>query len=422
MNPRRLRQVLAAADPVDPARLERLDFEAMEADLLADAERLPPLAGPTQRLSRHRRRPLLLAVAGAALAVVVVAVALLSAGGADRPARAYGAELVRFAESTPLLLLEAPGWRVQHVDQEKSTSAAGSEGSMEFVTGKAIPYESLRITGPPEHQRAQGMDPPSVRQRKVQLWWRHTGLAQAANWQDRMPHPHGRRWVKLPVLGTTAEVDTRAEFFVNEGGPGNREMKAFWREDGYTLELEAAVPDQAAFEERLAWLTKVDPQTWLEAMPAAVVKAADFHGTVREMVKDIPLPKTFGISRVPDEGLTTDREAVGSKVAGTVACLWLRQWGEARRTGDAAAALEAERAMSTARHWKILTDVESTNGYSPLLWEVAAAMRRGYWVYDGHHQNLLAHAEGLGCARIGLPLLPEKQKRQREHGVPPPPR
>jgi hypothetical protein len=47
--------------------------------------------------------------------------------------------------------------------------------------------------------------------------------------------------------------------------------------------------------------------------------------------------------------LTTDRYQVGAKVMGTVACLWLRQWGEATRTGHTAAAEEAVKAMATAR-------------------------------------------------------------------------
>jgi hypothetical protein len=48
-------------------------------------------------------------------------------------------------------------------------------------------------------------------------------------------------------------------------------------------------------------------------------------------------------------------------------------------------------------------------------------MPQGYWDFRGHHRDLLAHAEGMGCARLGLPLLPEKMQRQRERGVPPPP-
>jgi hypothetical protein len=434
MSTRELRRLLAAADPVDRTRLERIDFVAMEGELTADLEGSWPVADPERAtelrvadaglLPRpHRRRPRNLALAGgaAALAVVVALVIVLAggSGGSGGPAPAYGADLVRFAESSPLLLLEGPGWRVQHVSQSKTRE--GTDGSMEFVTGKAVPYESIEILGNEKRETEKGMFPPSIRQRQVELRWSHESLTQAVEMQRGSPHPHGQRWVKLPVLGTTAVVDTRAEFYANQGGPGNREMVALWSEGGWTLSLKAAVKDQAAFEERLDWLTKVSSQEWLEAMPAAVVKAADFHGTVREMIKGIPLPKTFSLSRVPDEGLTTNREQIGSQVAGTISCLWLRQWGAAQRSGDAAAAEEATEAMATSRHWKILTDVESTNGYSPLVWEIAEDMKRGYAEYDGHKRKLLPKAEALDCARMGVPLMARKIMRQRERGAPPPP-
>jgi hypothetical protein len=223
------------------------------------------------------------------------------------------------------------------------------------------------------------------------------------------------------VLDTTAFVDTRAEVFVNQGGPGDREMVALWGEGDYLLEMRAAVPDQAGLEERLGWLTKVDSGAWLDAMPAKVVKAADHEAVVAEMLKGIPLPKTFAPSRVPSEALTTNRYQVGAHVTGTVACLWFRQWGEATRTGDTAAAAEAVKAMATARHWPILREMNPDGDYPEVLWEDAAAMPQGYFVWAGHHRDLLAHAEGLGCARLGLPLVPAKMKKQRERGAPPPP-
>jgi hypothetical protein len=108
-------------------------------------------------------------------------------------------------------------------------------------------------------------------------------------------------------------------------------------------------------------------------------------------------------------------------VTGTVACLWFRQWGKATRTGDTAAAEEAVKAMATARHWPILREMNADGDYPEVLWEDAAAMPRGYYVWAGHKRDLLAHAEGLGCARLGLPLTPEKMKIQRERGAPPPP-
>jgi len=431
---------LREADPASSRQMARLELGPAEA-ALAEAIVAEPgsdgapagAAMPWPSASRRRRRGLL-GLAGIATAAAAVAALLLLGGGAsDYPSKAYGAELIRFAESTPLLLLEGPGWRVQNANEE--VGREGPEGTMEFVTGKPIPYESVRITNAgkpvrrpgsrfPIHtkERESGMLPAAVRQRRVELSWRHGSLAEAISTQRSSLHPHGQRWVELPVLGTTAQVDTRAEFYVNQGGPGNRQMVAFWSEGGYLLELRAAVPDQAGFEERLDWLTKVDSGAWLDAMPAKVVKAADHDAAVREMLKGIPVPGTFKPSLVPDTGLTTDRYQVGAKVTSTVSCLWFLQWAEARSGGDGAAVAEAEKAMATSRHWPILREMAKEGAYPETIWELAAEMPSGHWVWDRRRHPLLPRAEDLGCARLGLPLLPRKQKLQRERGAPLPPR
>ena len=295
---------------------------------------------------------------------------------------------------------------------------------MEFVTGKPIPYESIRITCVREvasksgkfpvcrAERESGMLPPAVRQRKVELRWFHGSLRESISTARGMLHPHGQHWVEMPVLETTAQVDTRAEFFVNQGEPGNRQMTAFWSEDGYVLELRAAVPDLPAFEERLDWLTRVDSQTWLDAMPAKVVKAADHAAAVREMLRGIPVPEGFKPSQILDEGLTTDRYQVGASVTGIVSCLWFRQWGEARKTGDRAAEAAAEKAMATSRRWPILREMAKDGAYPETVWELAKDMPSGQWEWAGKRHPLLPRAEGLGCARWGMPVLPWKQRRQ----------
>jgi hypothetical protein len=218
----------------------------------------------------------------------------------------------------------------------------------------------------------------------------------------------------MPVLERTADVDTRAEFYVNQGGPGNRQMTALWSEGGYVLELRAAVPDEEAFAERLDWLTRVDTQTWLDAMPAKVVKAADHAAAVREMLEGIPVPDTFRPSKVPDEGLTTSRYQVGASVTGIVSCLWLRQWGEARSEGDQGREVEAEKAMASSKHWPILREMAKDGAYPETIWELADEMPGGYWEWNRHRHPLLPRAEGLGCARWGIPVLPRKQRLQRE--------
>lgn len=418
---------LKAANPVPRDALAALELGQAEAELgegivaaPASASALGAGAAAPPRPRRWGGRTA--AAAASALAVIAgVVVLLLSANGGETGSnRAYAAELVRFAESSPLLLLEGPAWRVQNVTQYRTRD--GVEGQMEFVTGKPVPYETIRVTGGPKRERESGMFPTKVRRRRVELWWHKGTLARAIAMQRQGLHPHGQRWVKLPVLDTTAAVDTRAEFFVNQGGPGNRRMVAFWSEGGYVLQLTAAVPDLAAFEERLGWLTKVDTQTWLDAMPAKVVKAADHDATVREILEGIPVPDTFNPSKVPDDGLTTDRYQVGAKVTATVSCLWFLQWAEARRGGDRAAELEAEQAMATSRHWRILREMAKDGAYSQTIWQLAEEMPSGVWEHTGHRHPLLPRAEGLGCARLGLPLLPRKQKLQAERGPPPPPR
>jgi hypothetical protein len=193
-------------------------------------------------------------------------------------------------------------------------------------------------------------------------------------------------------------------------------MTAYWAEDGYLLELRAAVPDLAAFEERLRWLTKVDSQAWLGAMPPQVVKAADQAATVREMLRGIPLPDSFSPSRVPTAGLTTNRDQVGGAVISTASCLWFRQWDEARRGGNRARAGEAEKAMSTYERWPLYRELHRGRRYpAETIPKLVAGMPSGHYDWrPGKWRRILPQVEALGCAREGIPVLPWKQRRQSE--------
>jgi hypothetical protein len=352
-------------------------------------------------------------------ALALLAALAVSVAGME-PGDASAAEPSSPTGASPLLLLQGPGWRVQNTEENRERE--GITGSLEFVTGKPIPYESVKVSGPNKHPRESGMFPPAVRQRRVELSWRPASLKETEEQIQGQPHPHGRQVLQLPVLGTTAYVDTHDEFYSNVGGPGDEQMVALWAEGADVFELRAAVPDLAAFEERLGWLTKVDPQTWLEAMPAKVVAPAEYDSTIQEVLKGIPTPKSFSPSRVPNEELVTDRYQVGAQTAGTVACLWLRQWGQARRTDDEGAEQAAVKAMATSTHWPILREMTKEGAYSEVVWQAAEWMPKGYFEWDGHKRDLLAQAEGLGCANFGLPLLPKKMKIERERGGPPAPK
>jgi hypothetical protein len=405
------------------------DLSPLLPDDAVVAARGSAISAAAQESESHvGRRKAGLSVGAGALVIVLVTAAVL-AGGSSKSTPAYGAELVRFAESTPLLLLDEPGWRVSYVNEGRRAPGKPLERNMEFVTGSRASLKA-RLTRA-EHKRH--VLPPDVRramQSRVQLYWKDSGLSRLV-WRDgklgvnqynsylkrRITYfEPGRAFeTTIPGLGVTAYLDPRDEprGFIG-GGRGNRSMVAMWTEAGHLLELRAVVPDLAAFEERLSWLSKVDSQAWLDALPPRVVKAADRDHAVREMLKGIPLPATFKPSRVPSVGLAMDRYQLGAAVAGSVTCLWFRQWGQARRTGDVGAANEAEDAMASARRWPILREMEKEGAYPDVIWQLAGSMPSGVWQYGPHRWRLLPKAEGLGCARMGLPVLAWKQKLQRE--------
>ena len=382
---------LRAANPFALRRLTGLDLGAAEAALGAAlvAESVlpggPEVADAASRRHSWRPRRVLLALAGAMAVGVAVTIVLLSGGGAtESPTRAYGAELVRFAQSTPLLLLQGPGWRVLNVEEKSN-----GEGTMEFVPGKPIPLR----------QREAGMFPAAVRQGRVELSWhdRFSLRRWLRFWKWRADGVAIGKWTTVPVLGTTAYVNTRAEAYVR----GNRFMKAIWREDGYVLEMNAAVPDLAALRQRFGWLHKVDSRTWLDAMPANVVKAANHEAAVREILAGLPLPPGFDPSKIPNPGLTTSRYQVGALVGGTVACGWFSRWGEALHQGDAGAAKEAERVLKAAGRWPIFKEMSKGGAYPAVVDEYAYAMPSRRW----YGRPLLPEVDqGLGCSAKGFPL------------------
>jgi uncharacterized protein YodC (DUF2158 family) len=205
----------------------------------------------------------------------------------------------------------------------------------------------------------------------------------------------------MPALGTKVHIDTRAESSPKYGGPGDHEMLAVWAEDGHVLELSTRVPDLAAFRERLGWLHRVDAQTWLDAMPAKVIKAADRGAAVREMLRGIPLPPGFDPAKISNQDLTTSRYEVGVAVGGGVACEWFSRWGEARANHDAAAAQEAERALQGAGRWPVFREMSKEGAYPAVVVEYAKAMPSGRW----YGRPLLPDVnQGLGCTEIGFPL------------------
>jgi hypothetical protein len=365
MTDAQLQDLLIAANPLTADDAGRLEVGEVHDELLAALIAEGSRRATMRPVRPVRRRRLFPRVGLAVAAVVVVLTTLLSlrdGGGDHGSGTAWAAEQVRFAEASPLVLLGAPGWRVEYADEEST-----QEGELHFRLGAS----------------------PG---RPAQLNWRSGPIT---SWiKDR--GPEAAVATTAPVLGTTAHV------YQYEGGtPGRRDITALFRYDGRVLEFRATAADVSAFKALLATLKRVDTDTWLSAMPASVVKTADHDSVVTEMLEGVTVPPGFDPSDIKGANLTKDRYQLGAAVTGTVACEWFKRWSDARRARDGVKEREAVAAMATAKHWPILKEMAKDGGYPGVLLDYAAAMPSGTW----YGRPLIGDVnEGLGCDVFGVDL------------------
>jgi hypothetical protein len=366
--------LLVMADPVAWAHDTELEVHAA-MDELRQAVTAGPPAGmrPASTNGSRRRRRLTLRVAVVAVLVAAAGwISVLSLNDADRTGTAWGAELVRFAESSPLVLLDAPGWHVDYADEQSA-----QEGEMLFRRGDPA--------SDPQSAAVNGADAP---QTTAKLNWRPGDLA---DW-ERDRAASAELTTTGPVLGTTAQI-----YQYVGGRPGRRDITALWNYGGHVLEFRAGAVDVGAFRVVLAQLRAVDVDAWLSALPASVVKAVDRSAVIATMLRGIPLPPGFDASTIQGPSLSRDRYQLGAAVSGTVACTWFKRWAKARAGGDRPAVRAAIDAMATAKHWPVLDEMSKTGGYPEVLRGFAAAMSEGRW--KGGDVS-----EGLGCTALGVSI------------------
>lgn len=379
-----LQSLLTAANPLPAERAAGLKLDEAQDHLLAGL-----LAGrEPARSTRHgtrvcwRRRFARVGLPIAATAVVLVALLLLRDGSSDRGSgTAWAAKQVRFAEASPLVLLDAPGWRVEYADEQSR-----QEGELQFRLGPTPPLQDTTIS-------AEAPDAPiPADTRSATLHWSTGGIR---SWLDDRA-AGAAITATAPVLGTAARV-----YQYKGGTPGHRDITALFRYDGRVLEFRAGAADINAFKVLLARLKPVDTDTWLAAMPASVIKSPDRDGTIRQMLQGVPVPPGFDPKDIKGADLTKDRYQLGAAVAGTVACQWFKRWSDAREANDRAKEREAVAAMVTAKNWPVLNQMENKGGYPDVLYEFVAAMPKGDW----YGRPLTGDVDsGLGCDSLGVDL------------------
>jgi hypothetical protein len=380
-----LQRLLTAANPITADGARGLRVAEAQDDLLAGLIAEPKPARDAGRVSRVGRRRVFARVGLAAAATAVVLVALLSLrdDSANKGAgTAWAAEQIRFAEASPLVLLGAPGWRVEYADEQSP-----DEGEMRFRLGASPPPQDNTFSG------AAPTPPIPAGTRSAALHWR--GRGGIGSWlEDRANSATVA--TTAPVLGTTAHV-----YQYQGGTPGHRDITALFRYDGRVLEFRAGAADVDAFKALLATLKRVDTNAWLSALPASVVKTRDRDAAIKQMLQGVTVPPGFDARDIKDAELTKDRYQLGATVVGTVACQWFKRWVDAREANDGAKARQAIAAMATAKQWPILKEMAKQGDYPAVVVEFAAAMPSGDW-YRAPLVNDVDSA--LGCERFGVDL------------------
>jgi hypothetical protein len=264
-------------------------------------------------------------IAGVAIAAVLF---LTQTGGDDEPA--WAAEVVRAAEASPRLLLEADGWKVTRVDEW-----AEGTGEMTFDNGR----------------------------QQFEVRWMPGG-DEAAQRNDKYGFDSQEHF-ETTVAGAHADVyryDTQ--------------YSAIWTDDaGNSVEAIGTAPSKQAFVDALAGLQKVDVDTWLTALPASAVTPTKRGQAVSEIADGMPVPPGLDLEALRASGdATRDRYQLGAQVAGAVACGWIERYFAGKKAGNDKQVAEATAALRTAHDWPILAEMNADGDYPEVLWEFTDAI------------------------------------------------
>lgn len=392
---------LRGLDPIlgeDPADVDPDKREASRERAVAIGS--AAVSEPGRDATRPRFAVFGLAVAAAASVAVGLVLTLGGDSVGSGPQPAFAQSAVRVAEGNPRLLVGEPGWAVSYAGEFEP-----DQGYTEFRSD-ADPGRLTIGWSPAEYY----YDPLAQYGDKPGQWYR--SVIGCVPEGDATPVVDCRiysRTEEIDVLGSsTAIEETR---IVDPSGEATSSFSVSLAPTGPVyVQIDGRNLPRERFLDALGSLEAVDVDTWLEALPASVVRPLDRPEVVDEMLEAVPVPPSVDVEQLKSEFAALSRYNLGAAVSGAVACGWLDQWIAA--TGgdpDPAAAREAEAALASARQWPILRELAPKGGWSQTVWEYAGQVRRGERkellgsagteaLPDGRVYELgPSYATGLGC-------------------------
>jgi hypothetical protein len=364
MNDHELDELLARAAAVtdhDIARRTRhLPFDELCEEIMTTSTPMdrpqpsePPAIATATRVAatarRRRGRSRLLLAAAAAIVAAVAIGAIVNSGLRTEPV--WAAELVEFAESSPLMLIDDPSWNVVYAD------GYGNEGEMRF----------------------------SDEVREADLFWR---AGELSTWLDDRLNSGEERGT-VDIAGATATIVQYT---------GAEDYTALWQDDGHVLEFRTTSSSVEEFSDLLGSLVTVDVDRWLSAMPASVIATAHQPEAIAGMLDGIPLPVGFDPDALAVDTDIKDRYQLGAQVVGQVSCAWIEQWLAANEAGDTVAARQALDAMDTSSGWPIVQEMNEEGAYGSVLQSYVDSMHAGGGASDDEPPLADQYINGLGCS------------------------
>ncbi|WP_395657191.1 hypothetical protein [Nocardioides sp.] len=152
-------------------------------------------------------------------------------------------------------------------------------------------------------------------------------------------------------------------------------------EHGHYLEVRGSGMDQQEYVALLRELRLVDADGFDAALPDGFVSNAERSSQIDAILDGIEAKAgTLLPAGVPRASITSDQSdpyQLGAEVTGQVACAWVGQFAEAKRTGDEFALQEAVGVMETAYRWPVLDEMNDRGDWPEWIWSMVDDMDAG---------------------------------------------
>jgi hypothetical protein len=357
-----LKDKVESANPVRPGAFQNLSETTEGRDLLERIVEVPQQAKaeggstPDSRVTEgaRRRGPRSFVAGAVAVALILGVVTVVSWPKPDSDtSTAWAASLIKLAKGSPRLLVTADGWEVVRADEVNAR-----RGEMTFSNGE----------------------------RSLDLYW-----SFAAEHRGNIKNLRREATAEWPMTIAGEQV-----VLFQKGDP--TDFTAAWVAGNRSMLLGGLFPDVDAYRSIAASIRRVDVNSWLSALPTSVVQPYARASSVESMLADIPVHPSVDIKELKSSPNVRERYQLGAEVTSAVSCAWISQWVDATNDGDDAAAREAVDAMTTARDWTVLHEMNDEGDWPEVLWAIADAMVDNSSIPAGRPMTVEeGYRSALGC-------------------------